>query len=122
MAKQVAMTSIIGAVINIVVNIGLVRFLGLYAAAISTAISYFVMMVYRHFELKKYITISFEKGLLIKTILIFMFAIIIYYQRNLYLDILSLVVVVIYSFLMNKDFLLASWNTVLQKVFKRKIH
>ena len=116
------MSSIIGAVINIVVNIGLVRFLGLYAAAISTAISYFAMMVYRHFDLKKYITITYEKGLLIKTILIFMFAIIIYYQRNLYLDILSLVVVVIYSFLMNKDFLLASWNTVLQKVFKRKIH
>ena len=122
MTKQVALTSIIGAVINIVVNIGLIHFIGLYAAAISTAVAYFVMMVYRHFDLKKYMNITYEKGLLIKTILIFTFAIVIYYQRNLYLDILSLVVVVIYSFLMNKDFLLASWNTVMRKFFKRKVH
>ena len=122
MTKQVAMTSIIGAVINIIVNVLLIRFVGLYAAAISTAVAYFVMMVYRHIDLKKYINITYEKGLLVKTILIFTFAIIIYYQRNLYLDILSLVVVVIYSFLMNKDFLIASWNTVLEKVFKRRVH
>lgn len=122
MTKQVALTSIIGAVINIVVNIGLIHFIGLYAAAISTAVAYFVMMVYRHIDLKKYMNITYEKGLLIKTVLIFIFAIVIYYQRNLYLDIFSLVVVVIYSFLMNKDFLLASWNTVMRKFFKRKAH
>lgn len=119
MTKQVAMTSIIGAIINIVVNIGLIHFIGLYAAAISTAISYLVMMIYRHYDLKKYMNITYEKGLLVKTILIFVFAIIIYYQRNLYLDILSFVVVVIYSVLMNKDFLVASKNTVLEKIFKR---
>lgn len=122
MTKQVAMTSIIGAIINIVVNIGLIHFIGLYAAAVSTAVSYLVMMVYRHYDLKKYMNITYERGLLIKTILIFVFAIIIYYQRNLYLDILSFVVVVIYSVLMNKDFLVASKNTVLEKVFKRRVH
>lgn len=119
MTKQVAMTSVIGAIINIVVNIGLIHFIGLYAAAVSTAVSYLVMMVYRHYDLKKYMNITYERGLLIKTILIFVFAIIIYYQRNLYLDILSFVVVVIYSVLMNKDFLVASKNTVLEKIFKR---
>ena len=76
-------------------------------------------MVYRHYDLKKYMNITYERGLLIKTILIFVFTIIIYYQRNLYLDILSFVVVVIYSVLMNKDFLVASKNTVLEKIFKR---
>ena len=119
MTKQVAMTSVIGAIINIVVNIGLIHFIGLYAAAVSTAVSYLVMMVYRHYDLKKYMNITYERGLLIKTILIFVFTIIIYYQRNLYLDILSFVVVVIYSVLMNKDFLVASKNTVLEKIFKR---
>ncbi|HIT22931.1 MAG TPA: polysaccharide biosynthesis C-terminal domain-containing protein, partial [Candidatus Faecimonas intestinavium] len=121
MTKQVAMTSIIGAVINIVVNIGLIHFIGLFAAALSTAVSYLVMMVYRHFDLKKYINITYEKGLLIKTILIFTFAIVIYYQRNIYLDILSLIVVVIYSILMNKEFLLATKNTIMQKVFHKTV-
>ena len=116
MTKQVATTSILGAVINIVINIGLVHFIGLYAAALSTAISYFVMMVYRHYDLKKYMNITYEKGLLFKTICIFTFAIIIYYQRNIYLDIISLVVVVIYSVYMNKDFLRTSFVTVFSKL------
>lgn len=116
MTKQVATTSILGAIINIVINIGLVHFIGLYAAALSTAISYFVMMVYRHYDLKKYMNITYEKGLLFKTICIFTFAIIIYYQRNIYLDIISLVVVVIYSVYMNKDFLKTSFVTVFSKL------
>lgn len=121
MTKQVATTSIIGAIINIIINVVLIKYLGLYAAALSTAISYFVMMVYRHFDLKKYMTITYEKGLLMKTILIFIFAIILYYQHNIYLDILNLVVVVIYSILMNKDFLVSSYKTVVSKVFRKSV-
>lgn len=121
MTKQVATTSIIGAIINIIINVVLIKYLGLYAAALSTAISYFVMMVYRHFDLKKYMRITYEKGLLIKTIVIFTFAIILYYQHNIYLDILNLVVVVIYSILMNKDFLVSSYKTVVSKVFRKSV-
>ena len=121
MTKQVATTSIIGAVINIIINVGLIHFIGLFAAALSTAIAYFVMMIYRHIDLKKYINITYEKGLLIKTILIFIFAIIVYYQRNVYLDIFSLIVVVIYSFWMNKDFLLASKKVIMHKIFHKSI-
>lgn len=121
MTKQVAITSIIGAIINIIINVVLIKYLGLYAAALSTAISYFIMMVYRHFDLKKYMRITYEKGLLMKTILIFTFAIILYYQHNIYLDILNLVVVVIYSILMNKDFLVSSYKTVVSKVFRKSV-
>ena len=58
MTKQVATTSMMGAIINIVVNVGLIKVIGLYAAAFSTMISYFIMMVYRHFDLKKYLNIN----------------------------------------------------------------
>ena len=115
MTRQVAMTSIMGAVINIVVNLLLIRFIGLYAAALSTAVAYFVMMVYRHFDLKKYMRIQYEKGLLWKTVLIFTFSILLYYQHNLYLDILNLGVVVIYAIWMNKGFLLDSKRTIVAK-------
>jgi hypothetical protein len=74
------------------------------------------MMVYRHFDLKKYINIKYEKGLFIKTILIFAFAIFLYYQKNIYLNIINLVVVVIYSFLINKKFLLGTFNTIFKKL------
>ena len=113
---QVAFTSVIGAIINILINLVFVKYIGLYAAALSTAISYFVMMVYRHIDLKKYINIKFENGLLIKTIIIFVFSIVLYYQRNIYLDIINLIVVVIYSIEMNKDFLKSSKDTLFNKL------
>ena len=116
LTKQVASTSVMGAIINIVINVVLIRYIGLYAAALSTALSYFVMMVYRHYDLKKYMNIKYDSGLLMKTVLIYTFAIIIYYQRNIYLDILSLIVVVIYSFLLNKQFLFTTLNTVKQRI------
>ncbi len=118
--KQVALTSMIGAVINIIVNLALIKFMGLWAAAISTMISYFVMMVWRHIDLKKYVNIKFEKGILIKTILIFAFTIILYYQRNIYLNIVNFVVVAIYAFCMNKEFLMSTLKTVFGKLKHNK--
>lgn len=116
LTKEVAFTSVLGAIINIVVNVILIKYIGLYAASLSTAIAYFVMMVYRHVDLKKYINIKFEDGLIIKTFLIFTFSIILYYQKNLVLDIINLFVVVVYSFIMNKEFLNDSFNTIKSKI------
>ena len=118
MTKEVAATSIMGAIINIVVNVLLIKFIGLYAAALSTMISYFVMMVYRHFDLKKYLNIKYEKGIFIKTILIFAFTIFLYYQRNMLLNIINLIVVCIYAFIINKDFLMGTYKTIIGKLKK----
>ena len=120
LSKQVASTTVIGAVINILLNVLFIKKFGLYAASLSTAISYFVMMVYRHFDLKKYVNIKIEKGLIIKTILIFTFAITLYYQTNIYIRLFNLVIVCIYAFLLNKEFLFNTLNTVTSKFKKNK--
>lgn len=116
MTGKVSSTAILGAIVNIVLNAAFIKWLGLYAAAISTAIAYLVMMLYRHFDLKKYINVTFEKGLLVKSILIYVFVFIMYYQKNMILNVISLVVVCIYAFLMNKKFLMGCLNTVMKKV------
>ena len=116
LSKQVASTAIMGAIINVLINIIFIKRIGLYAAAISTAISYFVMMLYRHIDLKKYVNIKLESGLVIKSVLIFTFATILYYQHNIYLDILNLLVVCIYAYITNREFLKSSYKTVLDKL------
>ena len=115
LTKQVAITAVLGAIINILINIVFIKYIGLYAAALSTAISYFIMMLYRHIDLKKYVDIKFEKGLLYKTVIIYIFSIVLYYSHNLYLNIFNLVVVCIYSYILNRDFL----NSTLNKVIVR---
>ena len=116
LSEKVAFTAVLGAIINIVINVLFIRKIGLYAAALSTAISYFIMMVYRHIDLKKYINITIEKGLIIKTIILFTFAIVLYYQNNLYLNIINLLVVCIYAVIINKNILLSGYKVVLNKI------
>ena len=115
MTKQVATTSIIGAVINILVNVLLIKYIGLYAASLSTCISYFVMMIYRHLDIKKYINIKFDNGLIIKSIIIYSFSIVLYYINNVYLNVLNLLIVILYSFLINKGFLIDFKNVIVKK-------
>lgn len=118
MTKKVASTSILGAIINIIINVLLIKRIGLYAASISTAVSYFVMMIYRYFDLKKYINIKYEKGLFTKIILIFSFSFILYYQHNIILDIINFIVVFMYSIIINKKFINSSYNTFIKRFIK----
>lgn len=116
LSKQVATTAILGAIINILVNVVFIKSIGIYAAALSTTVSYFVMMIYRHFDLKKYINIKIETSLIIKSIIMFSITLFVYYYNNMLLNIINLIVVVIYCVLLNKVFLLSTYKTVIGKL------
>lgn len=118
--KQIASTSIMSAVINVVLNLLLIKVLGLYAACISTSIAYFAMMIYRHIDLKKYVHIIYQKRMILLTIVVFAISIICYYINNIYLNIISLIVVIIYSIIVNKHLLLGMFKIVSNKVYSFK--
>ncbi len=113
--KEVASTTIIGAIINIVVNLALINVIGIWAAAISTAASYFAMMMYRYFDLKKYMKITFDKKAIMSIIGVFAVAFAIYYYNNLYLNIVSFVLSIVYSYLLNRNFIKTGVKTILRK-------
>ena len=121
MTKQVASTSIISAIINIIVNLALIKFIGLYAASISTAVAYFVMMIYRHYDLKKYVNIKYEKGIIISILLMFIISIALYYFNNFIGNGINLLIVCVYALVMNKDLLSNLINTIKGKVKKPKL-
>ena len=116
LTKQVASTAVIGAIINIVVNILFIKKIGLFAAALSTAIAYLSMMLYRYLDLKKYVNIKIEKWLITKILVVLIFSITLYYINNIYLNILNFIVVVIYAVVINRDFLKQSGDAVLKKL------
>ena len=74
------------------------------------------MMIYRHFDIKRYVNIKFDKGLIIKSILIYSLSIFLFYQKNIYLNILNLVIVVIYSVILNKELLMSCIKTITSKL------
>ena len=113
--KELAKSSVMCACINILVNVILIKFIGLYAAALSTFIAYFVLMVYRYIDVKKYINISLKKKNVFFTFGMVLFSIICYYINNVYLNVICFVLMAILSLLLNKEFLFNIKNTIFRK-------
>ena len=101
--KAVARTSIMSAIINLVINLVLIKFIGLYAASISTLVAYMSMGIYRLYDVKKYIKIKLDKSFVLKTLLMIPILFISYYINNLYLNIIIILITILYAWLINKD-------------------
>lgn len=104
--NEIAKTSIIAAIINVVLNLLFIRKFGLYAASFSTFIAYFVVMLYRWFDIKKYINIKLDIKNVIILILNFTLALYLYYLNTLIANGISFIVSIIASIYINKDTLL----------------
>lgn len=119
--KAVAKTSVFAAIINLVVNLCLINFVGLYAASISTLVAYLAMSIYRLHDVKKYIRIKLDKKFLITTFIITVILFITYYINNLYINIVALLITILYAWLINKDSLQTILNMLKGKFIKKGV-
>ena len=101
--KAIASTSIISAVLNIVIHLSLIGAIGIYAAAISTAAAYFIMCIYRLYDIdKKYIKIHIEKKILLVMTVSLITCIYMFYIDNIYFNVTNIVLSLIASVYLNK--------------------
>lgn len=111
--KEIAKTSFYAAIINILINFIFIEYIGLYAASISTLVSYFAMAIYRYFDVQKYIKIKLvKKDLLINTF-ISILTIFIYYLRVKLISLIYLIILLTCFIITNK--------TIIND-FAKKIH
>ncbi|WP_338617447.1 lipopolysaccharide biosynthesis protein [Turicibacter faecis] len=115
---EIAKTSIYSAIINIVINLLLINFIGLYAASLSTFVSYLAMAIYRYIDIQKYVKLRLDLRFLLISIPIIIIIIIIYYTKNPQLCLLGLIVASIYSFVFNKNIIAMLLNTLKEKIIK----
>ncbi|NUU59621.1 lipopolysaccharide biosynthesis protein [Paenibacillus agri] len=102
MTKKMAKTAAFAGIINILALIIMVRGIGLYAASISSVIAYGCMMIYRYFDIKRYVNIRFEKSLLLTNLLMLVFLFISYYQMNQLLHMIAFLIILSYSAFINR--------------------
>ncbi len=115
--KSIANTSIIASIINVIVHFAFIKFIGVYAAVVSTFISYFVMAIYRIYTTKKrYFKIEFDITKLLYAGCILLIVILSYYLRNMILNIVSIVISIIFLLIINKGYV----NFIL-KIVKERI-
>ena len=101
LTKEIAKTSIISAVINIFVNIVLIKSIGLYAASISTVIAYALMFIYRWIDVKKYVKFNVNKILMFALIIMYGVTIFAYYLKNTIVSAIVLGIVVVFAIITN---------------------
>lgn len=100
--KDVAKTSVISAIINISINLILIKFIGLYAASVSTFIAYLSMLIYRIIDVKKYVKLIIDKKLVLKIILMSILVSLSYYINDTRINIITFVITIIYAIMANK--------------------
>ncbi len=119
--KLIATTSTASAIINIIIHLSLIKFIGLYASVVSTLISLLILSVYRIYVInKKYFKIKIEMKTIVSGLVIILIVTLIYYSKNLYFQILSICISLTYAVLLNKNSLNFLLNVVKSKFISRK--
>lgn len=110
--KEIAFTTIFSAILNIIINVVLIKKIGLYAAIASTLISYFVIFIYRYYDIKKYINIKFDFISLFVFSIIFVIFELMYLSNIIIVRIINLICITITVLIMNRKYI---------KLFLKKI-
>ena len=116
----IARTTIAGAIINIIVDLALIKFIGLYAASISTLVAYASTALYRRIDIKKYIQIKVNILNMLINISIIAFVIIAYYINNSVFNIFTLLIVCVYSIGINRKLIMMIFAEIRKYKKERK--
>jgi len=117
-STEIAKTSFMASVINLSIDLILIKVIGLYAASVSTLVAYAAMAIYRYFDVKKYVNVCFKRRNLIITISVGTITILTYYSKNNIYSGIALLCVGIYAVLINREFLLFIYRIVKNKLVK----
>ena len=109
--KKVAVTSFISAIINIIVNLGTVKFIGIYAASISSLVAFCFLAIYRMHDTKRYCKINYDKKFFFIALITLLIILVGYYFRNIILCIFTLLLSIIFFIYFNRALVI--------KIFRR---
>ena len=113
-------TTIIAATINLVIDLLLVKKIGLFAASSSTLVSYLFLFVYRMFDVRKFQRIEYNYGRIILFVLVLVIMCVFCWMNRFALNILNAVFGITFAIVSNrknaKEMLAIVKNKVLRKV------
>lgn len=117
-SKKIAYTSVAAAIINIVVNIALVNFIGLYAASLSSLVAFGSMAIMRYIDVNKIVKMRIDGKVLFSSLIIAVLLTFTYYIRNTLLNVIMLAIVVLYAVIFDWAFVKSAFSMI--KVYINK--
>ena len=116
LTKQVMNTSLAAAGLNIVLTIGLIPFFGLYAAAGATAIAFLAMAIFRHYDVRKYVQIRYEKNVFVILAVLYGVVMYLYYMDIMWASIVGLMIASISAYWINRRELRRIKSLVIRRI------
>ncbi len=110
--KIMGITTVIGAIINLVTDILLIKIIGIWAAAVSTLLSTFIIYIYRKFKLRKYVSLKENNLLMSLNIFTLFIAWLSYYSKNIIIQIIILSILILYAIIINRKIIRALIKTL----------
>lgn len=102
-SKIIGITTIVGAVVNFSINIVLIQVIGLYAASISTLVSYIVILCVRIRLCKKFVNVKFPLSFSVQFIIALAVVTGGYFSRSYLVNGLILIILIIWGIYNNRD-------------------
>lgn len=110
--KQVGISSAVGAILNIVINLSMIHNFGLYAASVSTVVSFAIIVVYRGWDIRKYVDLKYN-SVEISFCLISMFVYsILCARRSVLINAIMFGVAIIWNLIFNRDMIIKMLTVV----------
>lgn len=117
--KSVGITTTIAAVCNILINMIFIHSIGIYAASISTLVSYILLYYYRIFDIQKIVGVQYQHGRMLLILGIMIVECVLCMFNTLMLNILNVIIAVVVFVLLNHSLFIAAWDNVRRMVQKK---
>lgn len=115
-SKNMSISTTIAAVVNILINLILIRFIGIWSAAICSLLSNFLLAAYRYRDINKnYYKMHVSNRITILTIVVLILQMVLFWQYNLILNIVNIVISLVYAYFMCGDIVMP----LIKSLFKR---
>lgn len=119
-SKTIGLTTSLGALVNIVINLSLVDLLGLYAASISTFVSYVIIFILRYTKVLKHVRLSFPIAFIARLVLMTLLVSAAYFIHNVTISIIVSILLILWSFIENREIIFGIFGQFAAKLKKGK--
>ncbi len=114
--KVIGWTTVVGALVNALINFAFIQRIGLYAASISTIASYLIIYIFRLGAVKKVVPIKISGKYILQCSAMLLVVGAGYFHRNLTINIAILSVLIVWGIFQNKNILFPLLNSIKSKL------
>lgn len=117
--KSVGGTTIVAAVINLVIDFVLVHSIKIYAASISTLVAYVFLALYRMKNVQSFQKIKFNYSSMVRYIAVLVVMSVLLWLDVWYLDILNVIVGIMFAVILNRELIKNVWQMMKKKLGRK---